>query len=43
MWSTNKEVWTKVAINDTRLKNHISTIEEVTEEHNKQFKAGCAE
>jgi hypothetical protein len=43
MWSVNRDVWTKVAINDTRLKTHISTIEEITEAHNGQFKATCAE
>lgn len=32
----------KVAINDQRLKSHIKTIERITEEHNKQFKAECA-
>lgn len=33
----------KVAINDTRLKSHIKTIEEITEVHNTQFKAKCAD
>lgn len=33
----------KVAINDIRLKTHIKTIEEITEAHNEQFKAQCAE
>ena len=33
----------KVAINDVRLKTHIKTIEEITEAHNKQFKASCAD
>lgn len=33
----------KVAINDARLKSHIKTIEGITEAHNQQFKAKCAE
>ena len=33
----------KVAINDARLKSHIRTIEQITEAHNKQFKASCAD
>lgn len=43
MWSVNRDTWTKVAINDTRLKSHIKAIEEITEAHNGQFKAECAE
>ena len=33
----------KVAINDARLKSHIKTIEQITEAHNTQFKAKCAD
>lgn len=43
VWSVNKDTWMKVAINDERLKNHIKTIEGITEAHNKQFKAQCAD
>ena len=43
MWSVNKDIWTKVAINDERLKSHIETIEEITEAHNEQFRAECAD
>ena len=37
------DILEKVAINDVRLKTHIKTIEEITEAHNKQFKASCAD
>jgi len=37
------EILEKVAVNDIRLKSHIRTIERITDEHNKQFKASCAE
>ena len=43
MWAVNKDTWTKVAINDERLKSHIKTIEGITAAHNEQFKARCAE
>lgn len=33
----------KIAVNDLRLKSHIRTIEGITDEHNNQFKAKCAE
>ena len=36
----NEETLEKIGINDLRLKVHIKTIEE---EHNKQFKAECAD
>lgn len=39
----DRDTLEKVAINDARLKSHIKTIEGITEEHNKQFKALCAD
>lgn len=39
----NPDTLEKVAINDVRLKTHIKTIEEITAEHNTQFKAKCAD
>ena len=38
----NAETLEKLAIRELRLKNHIETIEGITVEHNKQFKAECA-
>lgn len=43
MWDVNKDTWTKVAINDERLKSYIKTIEGITAAHNEQFKARCAD
>lgn len=31
----------KLSVNEERLKNHVVSIERITEEHNKQFKASC--
>lgn len=42
LFSVNRDAMLKVATNDARLKNHIQTIEEITEAHNEQFKAKCA-
>lgn len=33
----------KLATNEEKLKRHVRTIERITEEHNKQFKAQCAD
>lgn len=39
----NPQVLDKIATNDVRLKSHIKMIEDITIEHNKQFRAQCAE
>ena len=39
----NPDTLIKVATNDAKLKSHIRSIEQITEEHNKQFKAKCAD
>lgn len=31
----------KIATNEEKLKSHVRSIERITEEHNKQFKAQC--
>lgn len=33
----------KLSRNEGKLKSHVRTIERITEEHNKQFDAACAE
>lgn len=33
----------KLSRNEGKLKSHVVTIERITEEHNKQFKAECAD
>lgn len=38
-----QELRDKIATNDVKLKSHIRMIEEITIEHNKQFRAQCAE
>lgn len=43
IWFANPDAVTKLAVNETRLKNHVETIEEIAEEHNKQFKVECVE
>lgn len=42
LFSVNRDAMVRIASNDIRLKNHIKTIEEITEAHNEQFKAKCA-
>ena len=39
----NPDTLIKLATNEKKLKSHISTIEAITIEHNRQFKAQCAE
>jgi hypothetical protein len=39
----NDDTLEKIAINDARLKSYIQTFERITREHNRQFKAQCAE
>ena len=41
LYLANATALEALSINDTTLKNHIETIEEVVREHNKQFKAQC--
>lgn len=39
----DREAVEALAINDARLKNHIESIEDITEAHNGQFRAKCAD
>jgi hypothetical protein len=41
LYLVNPTTVESLALNDERLKNHIETIEAITEAHNEQFKASC--
>lgn len=43
LWSANPTALEGLALRELRLKTHIETIEQITKEHNRQFKASCAE